>query len=99
MLGHTCVVDAHSTGTSLEVGDVSLPVALAKGQATVLIRRATIVTDGGTPVTVAYSHFRGPGWVAGIQLGSAILEVETPLRISEGQDIQIGIDQQDIIRL
>ncbi len=99
MLGHTCVVEAHSTGTSLEVGDVSLPVAVAEGQATVLIRRATIVTDGGTPVTVAYSHFRGPGWVAGVQLGSAILEVEAPQRIAEGEKIQIGIDQQDIILL
>jgi thiamine transport system ATP-binding protein len=99
MLGHTCVVDVRSTGTSVEVGNVSLPIAVAEDRATILIRRATIATDGGTPVTVAYSHFRGPGWVLGVRLGSAILEIESPLHIPDGREIQIDIDQEDVVVL
>ena len=97
MLGHTCVVDVHSTGASVEIGSVSLPIAAAAGPATILIRRGRIVTEGGTPLAVAYSHFRGPGWVVGVQLGPAILEVDAPLRIANGREVRIDIDQEDII--
>jgi len=99
MLGHTCVVDARSTGTSIEIAGLCLPIAVADGPVTILIRQAAIVAEGGIPLTVAYSHFRGPGWAVGVQFGPAILEVDAPHRIAEGQEVRIGIQQEDVVVL
>jgi thiamine transport system ATP-binding protein len=99
ILGHTAIVEIVALDGVAQVGGASIPLppGTPNGPATILIRNARIVSDGGIPLPVAYSRFSGPLWTTGLQLGGGILEVVTADRRDIGEAAHIAIDVADVV--
>ena len=99
LVGHRSIVPVEVSAGIAGVGDASIPVAAPDGPAELLVLPGAATAPGPVTATVTATRYRGPDWVATVDLGDGSIDVATDVPPEIGGRLGITIDPDGVVVL